>query len=689
MNVNEQLAELFVDEAQETLAEFEQALLLLENLPDDTELTAKLFRCVHTLKGNSRILAFDNIERFAHQLESLLNVMRSGELIVTHAVTDALLLCLDVLKDLVADVAGRGAFDAARYDAALCKVTTMLREHGAPEYQDPDSEPEPSLIEMAVSKIPPKLRNSLPEAAQRFSIPEPELLRELVGKEPDAPAPLVETAENKPFTLPPAAQSAATPKMSLRPRPAQPAISEAPPALPAVQPVAAPIAPEPVATANVQAPPAAAPKAAPQAAPASDAKKERKPAGDAESSSVRVPIDKLDRLINLTGEVVIAQSIIAQLVTDLTPDRVSQLQEVVAQMDRHCRELQERMLGARMLPLRNVFTRFQRLVRDLAGTTGKSLRLEVSGEETELDKTVIEKIADPLTHIIRNAVDHGIELPEERERTGKPAQACVKLDAYQKGGSIFIEVSDDGRGINREKVLAKAVSSGLVRAGANLSEEEIFGLIFQPGFSTADKVTELSGRGVGMDVVKRNVEALKGSIAITSKPGEGTCFRIKLPLTLAILDGLGLRVGTQVYLVPLVSVSESLQPKASEVHVLPEVGEVVDVRGEYLPLVRLHRIFSIEPSFHRPDEGLVMVLDDGAQKIALQIDELLGQYQVVIKSLEANFQSIPGIAGATVLGDGRVALILDAGNLRTLRARSEHPAPIDNDILLTASESAA
>lgn len=303
--------------------------------------------------------------------------------------------------------------------------------------------------------------------------------------------------------------------------------------------------------------------------PPPEPRKERKAAADAESSSVRVPIDKLDRLINLTGEVVIAQSIIAQLVTDLTPERLHELQEVVAQMDRHCRELQERMLGARMLPLRNVFTRFHRLIRDLSGTTGKSLRLEISGEETELDKTVIEKIVDPLTHLIRNAVDHGLETPEERERSRKPSQACVRLAAYQKGGNIFIEVSDDGRGINRDKVLAKAQAQGLVRAGAAMSDEEIDQLIFHPGFSTAEKVTELSGRGVGMDVVKRNVEALKGSITIESTPGRGTCFRIKLPLTLAILDGLGLRVGSEVYLVPMVAVVESLQPKASEVHGCP------------------------------------------------------------------------------------------------------------------------
>ncbi|MET0287751.1 MAG: chemotaxis protein CheA [Polyangiales bacterium] len=641
MNLEEQLRELFVEEAGDALREFEQSLLLLESLPDDPDLVGKLFRNVHTLKGNSRILGFVNIEHFTHALENLLDSLRRHELIVNEQVADVLLRCLDVLKELVAEVGGGAPHNQDSYRAASDGVAKVLAQLAA-------SEPAPA---------PPVFE--LPDEPTRVSLA----------------AQMYKTNPRPPSIRPP----------------------EALPRIPSVRPAS--LRPPTVIASSAPPPPAAGgpvkndviiaddPPPVKEAAKASAKPTRAKPVQDAESNSVRVPIDKLDRLINLTGEVVIAQSIIAQLVNDLTPDRVNVLQEVVAQMDRHCRELQERMLGARMLPLRNVFTRFHRLVRDLAGTTGKSLRLEISGEETELDKTVIEKISDPLTHLIRNAVDHGIETPAQRLAAAKPEQACVRLEAYQKGGNIFIEVSDDGRGINRERVLNKAIEQGLVKAGQVMTDEEIYLLIFHPGFSTADKVTEISGRGVGMDVVKRNVEALKGSIQINSEPGIGTCFRIKLPLTLAILDGLGVRVGSEVYLVPLVSVVESLQPKPSDVHELPQAGDVVDVRGEYLPLVPLHELFDIEPSFESPSEGLVMVIDDGSQKLALQIDELLGQYQVVIKSLETNFKAVPGIAGATVLGDGRVALILDTGNLANV-VKNRAPVPPAHGVSELIAESA-
>ncbi len=629
MNLEEQLRELFVEEAGESLRDFEQALLLLESLPDDPDLVGKLFRNVHTLKGNSRILGFVSIERFAHDLENLLDSLRRSELIVNEQVADVLLRCLDVLKELVAEVAGGAAHNADAYRVASEGVAKVVAQ-------------------LAASETQPGAPFELPEEPSRVS-----LAAQMYERNPSPPSVRPPELKTSPSVRP----------ASLRP-PMVIAETAPPPAPPPAKPAGAPLKND-VIVADDRPPAAAKASAKPTRA---------KPLPDAESNSVRVPIDKLDRLINLTGEVVIAQSIIAQLVNDLTPERVNLLQEVVAQMDRHCRELQERMLGARMLPLRNVFTRFHRLVRDLAGTTGKSMRLEISGEETELDKTVIEKISDPLTHLIRNAVDHGIETPEQRRLAGKPEQACVRLEAYQKGGNIFIEVSDDGRGIDRDRVLNKGIEQGLVKPGQVMTDEEVYLLIFHAGFSTADKVTEISGRGVGMDVVKRNVEALKGNIQIVSEQGKGTTFRVKLPLTLAILDGLGVRVGNEVYLVPMVSVVESLQPKRSDVHELPQVGEVVDVRGEYLRLVRLHRLFDIEPSFESPSEGLVMVIDDGSQKLALQIDELIGQYQVVIKSLEANFKAVPGIAGATVLGDGRVALILDTGNLANVVRNGAPPS---------------
>jgi two-component system chemotaxis sensor kinase CheA len=635
MSLDDQMAQLFVEEARESLRDFEQCLLLLESLPDDEELVGKLFRCAHTLKGNSRIMGYEVITSFTHELENLLDGLRRGELMVTTGVADTLLASLDVLKELIEEVAGGEPHAAGPYADALRRLQALAGEIG--EGGDKRAGTPPPTLELPEPAAP----------AMGVSVPAP-----LVAS---IPTPAPEPAESHCESAEP----------------------------PAVEPALTQLALVQTAVANDD-----VHGHANKAAPGADKARDRKAAAaaqDSEGSSVRVPIEKLDRLINLTGEVVIAQSMIAQLVTDLTPDRISVLQEVVAQMDRHCRELQERMLGARMLPVRNVFVRFLRLVRDLAAATGKDIALDLAGEDTELDKTVIEKIADPLTHLVRNAIDHGVETPEERVALGKPPQARVNLSAYQKGGSIFIEVSDDGRGVDRAKVLAKARSRGLIAEGAEPSEEDTLALIFLPGFSTAEKVTELSGRGVGMDVVKRNVESLKGTITTLSTPGKGTCFRLKLPLTLAILDGLGVRVGEQVFLVPLVSVIESLQPRASDVHILPGMGDVVDVRGEFLPLVRLFEVFQVKPSFKRAQDGIVMVIDDGSQKLALQVDELIGQYQVVIKSLETNFTAVPGVAGATVLGDGRVALILDAGQLAGIARTNNQRA----DVELSAPRSAA
>ncbi len=391
-----------------------------------------------------------------------------------------------------------------------------------------------------------------------------------------------------------------------------------------------------------------------------------KAASAAEAASIRVPIEKVDRLINLVGELVITQSIVAATVSNFTPDQLPQLEEAVAQMDRHARELHERMMGVRMLPIKTLFGRFPRLVRDLTAAVGKQAMLETAGEETELDRTVIEKIGDPLTHLIRNSVDHGIELPEDRQAAGKPETGRVRLEAYQQGGNIYIEVADDGKGLDRDRIVAKAVQNGLVAADQALNDEEALALIFRPGLSTAEKVTEVSGRGVGMDVVRRNVEALGGSISIRSEFGKGACFTIKLPLTLAIMDGQSLRVGGQVYILPLVAIVESIRPVASAVRRVFDQGETVTVRGQVLPVIRLHEVFDVEPRTTRLTEALVVIVEHERRLAALMVDELLGQQQVVIKSLENNFQKIEGVAGATILGDGRVALILDVPGLVAL-----------------------
>jgi two-component system chemotaxis sensor kinase CheA len=389
-----------------------------------------------------------------------------------------------------------------------------------------------------------------------------------------------------------------------------------------------------------------------------------------EASSIRVNTNKVDKLINLVGELVITQSMVAQLVAGFTPDRLSQLEEAVTQMDRHARELQERVMAIRMLPIRTVFSRFPRVVRDLAQMQGKHVLLETAGEDTELDKTVIEQIGDPLTHLVRNAIDHGIEPSDVRRQAGKPEAGRLTLKAYQQGGNIYIEIADDGKGLNRERIVAKAVQNGLVAPDQTLTDEEAFALIFRPGLSTAEKITEVSGRGVGMDVVKRNVETLGGSIAIQSQQGRGTTFTIKLPLTLAILDGQSLSVGNQVYILPLVSIIESVRPTRENLNSVFSAGEVITIRGQVLPMLRLHRLFGVETSIDDPTQGLVVIVEHDGRKAAVMVDELLGQQQVVIKSLETNFKKVEGLAGATILGDGRVALILDVpGIVRLATAR--------------------
>jgi two-component system chemotaxis sensor kinase CheA len=337
--------------------------------------------------------------------------------------------------------------------------------------------------------------------------------------------------------------------------------------------------------------------------------------------------------------------------------------ERVAQLERNTREIQERVMGIRMLPIGSTFSRFPRLVRDLSGKAGKKIQLLLSGEETELDKTVIESIGDPLTHLVRNSADHGLETPEERLAAGKPEVGTIRMNAFHEGGNICITVEDDGRGLNRDKILAKAMKQGLVTEGEKLSDDHINGLIFRPGFSTADKITDVSGRGVGMDVVKKNIEALGGTVSIKTALGKGTTFILKLPLTLAIIEGMTVRVGRESYIIPLVSILESIQPTATSVKTITGKGEVVEVRGSYHPIVRLADAFSIKADCDDPTKAILVMLETEQERVAVMVDELLGQQQVVIKSLEKNFRKVDGIAGATILGDGTVSFILDVRGL--------------------------
>jgi two-component system chemotaxis sensor kinase CheA len=472
------------------------------------------------------------------------------------------------------------------------------------------------------------------------------------------------------------------------PRPASPAIIEGSTseagAVTSAGTAASPLSAEPAATSAAAPSVAATPVAAaplmaapavptPTTAPAAAApQKADSVATVADSGSIRVSVEKIDELMNTVGELVITQAMLSQLGSKLEGPTAEKLRGGLAQLERNMRELQESVMRVRMLPINVVFSRFPRMVRDLAQRLGKQVELKLTGEQTELDKTVLEKIGDPLVHLVRNSIDHGIESPDKRAAAGKPAAGTVHLDACHRGGNIAVEVSDDGGGLDKTRILAKARDRGLIGPNDVLTDEQIYDLIFVPGFSTAEKTTDVSGRGVGMDVVRRNIKELGGKIELRSDHGKGSKTIITLPLTLAIVDGQSVSVGSETYIVPLISIVESMQLKAADVSRLSGRGEVFSFRGFYLPIVRLYEIFGVEPRTKVLDEGLVVVAEgEGHQRIGLFVDDLLGQQQVVIKSLEANYGHVEGVSGATILGDGSVALILDIpGLIRAMSMRA-------------------
>ncbi|ROH86094.1 chemotaxis protein CheA [Pseudomethylobacillus aquaticus] len=387
-------------------------------------------------------------------------------------------------------------------------------------------------------------------------------------------------------------------------------------------------------------------------------KDNEKAASTAETTSIRVGVEKVDQLINLVGELVITQAMIEQRIAALDPVQHERLINSAGQLMRNTRDLQEAVMSIRMMPMDFVFSRFPRMVRDLAGKLGKKVELVTQGASTELDKGLIERIVDPLTHLVRNSVDHGIELPEQRRARGKSETGQLTLSAAHKGGSIVIEVTDDGAGLNRERLLAKAQQNGLP-VSENMSDAEVYQLIFAPGFSTAEAVTDVSGRGVGMDVVKRNITAMNGTVEIRSVPGLGTTISIALPLTLAILDGMSVSLGSNIYVIPLNLIVETLQPRAQDIKTVTGEGRMVHVRGEYLPIIALHSLFNHDTDITDPTQGVLVLIEAEGRKSALFVDGLVGQQQVVIKSLETNYRRVRGISGATIMGDGSVALILD------------------------------
>jgi two-component system chemotaxis sensor kinase CheA len=690
----------FFEEASEHLATMESLLLNVNvEAPNLDDLNA-IFRSAHSIKGGAGMFGFNEITDVTHILETLLDRLRKKELRLTEAMVDAFLQAADIVKSQIEARQGGPAVSPAAVET-ICATLRQLTEApkaAAPPAARPaggesleirfsregnplgDLAPFDFLVdnlkalgeltivddgETAGSKallrlkLKPKASESEIREAFAFFV-QPDQVDIAAGAQAAAPAPVpvptpAEKAEREEaygfFVEPAPVAAQAAPEPPSPPKPA-----------PAVKPAAetepkAPPAPGPVAKAEEKA-------AAKSAAAPADA-------------SIRVNVEKVDQLINLAGELVITQAMLAQTVSLLGAAAPENLLNGIAQLERNTRDLQEAVMSIRMIPMSFVFSRFPRMVRDIAAKLGKEVNFKTQGESVELDKGLIEKITDPLTHLVRNSLDHGIETAAARREKGKDPKGNLTLRAYHQGGSVVIQVQDDGAGLNRERILAKARERGLPVAD-NMSDQDVWMLIFAPGFSTADVVTDVSGRGVGMDVVKKNIESLGGRTEIESTQGQGTVITIRLPLTLAILDGLSIAVGEETYIIPLTSIVESLQPRAEDVKTVAGQGRVVHVRGEYLNIIALHEVFGVEPRHYEVHKSTLMIVEADGARAALMVDELMGQHQVVIKSLESNYRRVPGVSGATIMGDGRVALILDiAGVIRlgkTLVQRFVPPA---------------
>ncbi len=659
----------FFEEAGDLLAELENQLLLLEEKPDDTELLNTIFRCAHSIKGGSATFGFTEIAHFTHSLETLLDRLRNGKMQVTHPLSQLLLESLDQLRSLLAAARGETA-DAPNSEPLIARMEAMLNGVApvsvAAKAPLPDAAEQEECLRHCVFLIAPG-RAVLQQGTDPVA-----LLKHLAAQVSNftlrcrlSHLPQIEEMNPEECYLYWEAEfDTRLPDTELLDifefiaDESELAITTVAGIFNGMQETAVP-APEHEHAAET----------APPSAPTENAASAlAKP----EAHTLRVSTEKVDRLINLVGELVINQSMLNEAAQNFHMGRLPQLMEAVAAMERASRELQERVMAIRMLPIKHAFGRFPRLVRDLANACGKKIELKTSGEETELDKTVIEAIADPLTHLVRNSIDHGLETPQERRLAGKPETGVVALHAFHEGGNIVVEISDDGKGLDRERILKKAIERGLIQENEVLPDETIYNFIFHPGFSTAPTITDLSGRGVGMDIVKQAVVGMGGSISLSTTPGEGSCFRIRLPLTMAILEGLSLLVGEEVYILSLTSIVESIRPRSGDLRLIAGTSEVVQVRGEVLPVQRLYQYFGVKPVITDATKGLLVIVEYDGCKVALMVDELIGQSQVVIKSLETNYRKVDGIAGATILGDGRVALIIDVpGLLRNMSRRSQ------------------
>ena len=668
-----QFYQVFFEEAGENLDVFEHKLLGLDIVSADDEELNAIFRCAHSVKGGAATFGFSDVAELTHEMESLLDKLRRHELQPTASMVDVLLASSDALKAQLARHQGKGTAPVDTGD-----LLRVMRGLATGQSTLPFATPLPAMpLAAAPAALPAApTHDEVPHGARQLELrlgPLPDLsqadglvelfseIRELgaiealdAGRDADGVRRFKVTTESADSELIDLFSfHVAREHIALRP------LADSMPGYGFFD--GAPGAPDaPDASIDEVAAPATAPAAA-TIAPNAAAHPNR-PAVGGESSTLRVSVEKVDQLINLVGELVITQAMLAQNGKTLDGALHAQLSSGLADLERNTRDLQEAVMSIRMIPMSVVFNRFPRTLRDLATKLGKKVDLVTQGDATELDKGLVERITDPLTHLVRNSCDHGIESPADRLALGKPETGTISLIASHQGGSVVIEVRDDGKGLSRAKLLATARQRG-IEADDAMSDAEVWNLIFAPGFSTATEVTDVSGRGVGMDVVKKNITALGGRVEIDSAEGYGMTVRVRLPLTLAIMDGMSVGVGDECYILPLSSVVESFQVRANTIRSIAGNGRVVQVRDEYMPVLDIERVFEVpEGRAERRNDIMVVVEADGA-RVALLVHELLGQQQVVVKNLESNYRKVDDVSGATIMGDGRVALILDVNSL--------------------------
>ncbi|MEQ1532403.1 MAG: chemotaxis protein CheA [Sideroxydans sp.] len=650
-----QFYQIFFEETAEHLGTMESLLLALQvDDPSMDDLNA-IFRSAHSIKGGSGTFGFTDMTEVTHILENLLDRLRKQEMQLTDEMVNVFLEAGDVIRMQLYAHRGEGEVDQAEVKM-VCEKLAQLTQIAVPAVAPPTSVATATQEDAYGFFDDAAVQVTSSDAHADYGF-----FEDIV-----TPATCVAADQGYGFfdDLPAVALADSAPtsgfglfvdeptQLASPPQQAQQETQQGYGFFHKVVPPA--VRASPVDAAQVER--RASEEGERRVKPSSEK------ASAAADTSIRVNVEKVDQLINLVGELVITQAMLAQSAATVDSALYEKLNSGLHQLERNTRDLQEVIMSVRMLPISFVFSRFPRVVRDLAGKLGKQVELKTLGEGTELDKGLIEKIADPLTHLVRNSLDHGIESPEKRMAAGKPAKGTITLKASHQGGNILIEVSDDGGGLNRGKILSKAKERGLpVRD--DMSDQEVWMLIFEAGFSTAEVVTDVSGRGVGMDVVKRNIAAMGGRVEIESAEGLGTRILIRLPLTLAILDGLSVAVGPQTYIIPLGYIIESLLLADKDLRTVSGGGHMVHVRGEYLPLLALQEVFNLPRGSAQSDTRIVVIVEAEGKKIAVQVDELLGQHQVVIKSLETNFRKLPGISGATILGDGKVALILDVAAL--------------------------